>query len=227
MGVELYWRLLTGSFCVQVWRERLAWQRSLPQEARLTLTHSRSLYRKPCPPTHDPCSFGSCHLLTQQVRSMARTCKDTRWKQGTVNLLFELLSSGTFKIQKMRLQREGYKPQESREDMYFLNSRAGSYEPVTDELYSAIMEGEVCLWGRTRDRWTVEEESMNCIFQSERKKENTRIYFSTSNDYILINPGDSGNMDVLLFFAFDMDWIPEVLCRLSAELMSMGSSFHH
>ncbi|XP_034451524.1 long-chain fatty acid transport protein 1-like [Hippoglossus hippoglossus] len=54
-------------------------------------------------------------------------------------------TTGTFKIQKMRLQREGYRPQESSEDMYFLNSRAGSYEPVTDELYSAIMEGEVCL----------------------------------------------------------------------------------
>ncbi|XP_069386374.1 long-chain fatty acid transport protein 1-like [Paralichthys olivaceus] len=54
-------------------------------------------------------------------------------------------TTGTFKIQKMRLQREGYRPQESSEDIYFLNSRAGSYEPVTDELYRAINEGEVRL----------------------------------------------------------------------------------
>ncbi|XP_040002392.1 long-chain fatty acid transport protein 1-like [Xiphias gladius] len=54
-------------------------------------------------------------------------------------------ATGTFKIQKMRLQREGYKPQNSSEKIYFLNSRAGCYEAVTDELHNAIMEGKVCL----------------------------------------------------------------------------------
>ncbi|KAM7393912.1 hypothetical protein PAMP_020748 [Pampus punctatissimus] len=54
-------------------------------------------------------------------------------------------TTGTFKIQKTRLQREGYKPQDSSEEIYFLNSRAGRYEAVTDELYKAIREGRVCL----------------------------------------------------------------------------------
>ncbi|TKS68988.1 Long-chain fatty acid transport protein 1 [Collichthys lucidus] len=54
-------------------------------------------------------------------------------------------TTGTFKIQKTRLQREGYKPQDSSEEVYFLNSRAGRYEAVTDELYSAITEGRACL----------------------------------------------------------------------------------
>ncbi|XP_054460672.1 long-chain fatty acid transport protein 1-like [Anoplopoma fimbria] len=54
-------------------------------------------------------------------------------------------TTGTFKIQKTRLQKEGYKPQDSSEKIYFLNSRAGRYEAVTDELYNAIMEGKVCL----------------------------------------------------------------------------------
>ncbi|XP_076584824.1 long-chain fatty acid transport protein 1-like [Chaetodon auriga] len=54
-------------------------------------------------------------------------------------------TTGTFKIQKTRLQREGYKPQDSSEKIYFLDSRAGRYEAVTDELYSAIMEERVCL----------------------------------------------------------------------------------
>ncbi|XP_019119427.2 long-chain fatty acid transport protein 1 [Larimichthys crocea] len=54
-------------------------------------------------------------------------------------------TTGTFKIQKTRLQREGYKPQDSSEEIYFLNSRAGRYEAVTDELYSAITEGRACL----------------------------------------------------------------------------------
>ncbi|XP_059191959.1 long-chain fatty acid transport protein 1-like isoform X2 [Centropristis striata] len=54
-------------------------------------------------------------------------------------------TTGTFKIQKTRLQREEYKPQDSSENIYFLNSRGGRYEAVTDELYDDIMEGRVCL----------------------------------------------------------------------------------
>ncbi|XP_022071390.2 long-chain fatty acid transport protein 1-like [Acanthochromis polyacanthus] len=54
-------------------------------------------------------------------------------------------TTGTFKIQKVRLQREGYKPQDTSEKIYFLNSRAGCYEAVTHELYNAIMEGKVSL----------------------------------------------------------------------------------
>uniref|UniRef100_A0A671WF93 long-chain-fatty-acid--CoA ligase n=1 Tax=Sparus aurata TaxID=8175 RepID=A0A671WF93_SPAAU len=37
-------------------------------------------------------------------------------------------TTGTFKIQKTRLQREGYMPQDSGEKIYFLNSPAGRYE---------------------------------------------------------------------------------------------------
>ncbi|KAG7223730.1 hypothetical protein INR49_026412, partial [Caranx melampygus] len=54
-------------------------------------------------------------------------------------------TTGTFKIQKMRLQREGFKPQVPSENIYFLDSRAGCYKPVTDELHDAIVEGKVCL----------------------------------------------------------------------------------
>nr|XP_057946867.1 long-chain fatty acid transport protein 1-like isoform X2 [Doryrhamphus excisus] len=54
-------------------------------------------------------------------------------------------TTGTFKIQKTRLQKEGYKPQNSEEKIYFLNSSVGRYEAVTDELFDAIMEGRVRL----------------------------------------------------------------------------------
>ncbi|RVE75619.1 hypothetical protein OJAV_G00000500 [Oryzias javanicus] len=54
-------------------------------------------------------------------------------------------TTGTFKILKIRLQREGYKPNESSDRMYFLNGRADRYEPVTEELYEAINEGRVSL----------------------------------------------------------------------------------
>ncbi|XP_036408278.1 long-chain fatty acid transport protein 1-like [Megalops cyprinoides] len=54
-------------------------------------------------------------------------------------------TTGTFKIQKTRLQREGYDPRLSTDRIYFLNSRAGRYEAVNEELYSAIVEGRMSL----------------------------------------------------------------------------------
>uniref|UniRef100_A0A8C7Z6Z5 Very long-chain fatty acid transport protein n=1 Tax=Oryzias sinensis TaxID=183150 RepID=A0A8C7Z6Z5_9TELE len=54
-------------------------------------------------------------------------------------------TTGTFKIQKMRLQKEGYKPNTTSDRIYFLNSRAESYELVTEELCKAIDEGKVSL----------------------------------------------------------------------------------
>ncbi|XP_037328227.2 long-chain fatty acid transport protein 1-like [Pungitius pungitius] len=54
-------------------------------------------------------------------------------------------TTGTFKIQKSRLRREGFKPRDSSDKIYFLNRVAGGYEPVTDQLYEAIMEGRVSL----------------------------------------------------------------------------------
>ncbi|XP_072240575.1 long-chain fatty acid transport protein 1-like [Leuresthes tenuis] len=62
-----------------------------------------------------------------------------------LRLLSSVDTTGTFKISKVRLQREGYKPQDTREKICFLNSRAGCYEAVTDELYNAIKEGKVSL----------------------------------------------------------------------------------
>ncbi|MBN3299615.1 long-chain fatty acid transport protein 1a [Amia ocellicauda] len=54
-------------------------------------------------------------------------------------------TTGTFKIQKTRLQREGFDPRHSPDRIYFMNSRAGCYETVDDELYSAITGGRVPL----------------------------------------------------------------------------------
>ncbi|KAM9818422.1 long-chain fatty acid transport protein 1-like isoform 1-T1 [Syngnathus typhle] len=54
-------------------------------------------------------------------------------------------TTGTFKFQKMRLQKEAYKLQNSTEKIYFLNSLVGCYEALTDELYDSILEGHVRL----------------------------------------------------------------------------------
>ncbi|CAL9693184.1 unnamed protein product [Knipowitschia caucasica] len=54
-------------------------------------------------------------------------------------------TTGTFKIQKTRLQREGYDPHHSTDQVYFLNSRAARYDIIDEELYNAIIEGNVSL----------------------------------------------------------------------------------
>uniref|UniRef100_A0A3Q3GIK5 Very long-chain fatty acid transport protein n=1 Tax=Labrus bergylta TaxID=56723 RepID=A0A3Q3GIK5_9LABR len=54
-------------------------------------------------------------------------------------------TTGTFKIQKTRLQREGYDPRLTTDQIYFLNNRAARYEVVDEELYSALAEGRMSL----------------------------------------------------------------------------------
>ncbi len=44
------------------------------------------------------------------------------------------------------MQREGYDPRLTTDQIYFLNSRAGRYELVTEELYNAFEEGKISLW---------------------------------------------------------------------------------
>ncbi|KAJ8362902.1 hypothetical protein SKAU_G00117330 [Synaphobranchus kaupii] len=54
-------------------------------------------------------------------------------------------TTGTFKIKKTRLQREGFDPRCSTDRIYFLNGRAKRYEAVDEELYKAIVEGRMSL----------------------------------------------------------------------------------
>lgn len=54
-------------------------------------------------------------------------------------------TTGTFKIQKTRLQREGYDPRLTADQIYVLNSRAGRYEAVDEELFNAIADGRMSL----------------------------------------------------------------------------------
>ncbi|XP_054615725.1 long-chain fatty acid transport protein 1a [Dunckerocampus dactyliophorus] len=54
-------------------------------------------------------------------------------------------TTGTFKIQKTRLQREGYDPRLTSDHIFFLNGKAARYVAVDEELYIAIMEGRMHL----------------------------------------------------------------------------------
>uniref|UniRef100_A0A671RFB8 Long-chain-fatty-acid--CoA ligase n=1 Tax=Sinocyclocheilus anshuiensis TaxID=1608454 RepID=A0A671RFB8_9TELE len=57
----------------------------------------------------------------------------------------EVDKTGTFKIQKTRLQKEGFDPRQTSDRLYFLHSRLARYESLTEELYSAIMQGKLSL----------------------------------------------------------------------------------
>ncbi|XP_051741938.1 long-chain fatty acid transport protein 1b [Ctenopharyngodon idella] len=57
----------------------------------------------------------------------------------------EVDKTDTFKIKKTRLQKEGFDPGQTTDRLYFLNSRLGRYESLTDELYSDIMQGNMSL----------------------------------------------------------------------------------
>lgn len=180
--------------CLQVWRERPAWQQSLMQEASLTSMPSWLPYRKRCLPTRGPSSSGSCHLLTLQVRHW---CKDvqTHTCEKKITHEFTFSNLGTFKIQKTRLQREGYTPQDSGEEIYFLNSRAGRYEAVTDELYSAIMEGRACLWDRRRLRGNRLLKRVVFVFQRGKEDKVNKDFLTTTPLWIL-----TWTFFILLFF---------------------------
>lgn len=70
------------------------------------------------------------------------TLKGTRLHNNTK--LFYLYS-GTFKIQKTRLQREGYDPRLTTDQIYFLNARAARYEAIDEELFNAVGDGRMSL----------------------------------------------------------------------------------
>ncbi|XP_054891687.1 long-chain fatty acid transport protein 1a isoform X1 [Poeciliopsis prolifica] len=54
-------------------------------------------------------------------------------------------TTGTFKIQKTRLQKEGFDPRLTTDQIYFLNGRAARYVPVDEELYNSIVGGRMSL----------------------------------------------------------------------------------
>ncbi|XP_030052973.1 long-chain fatty acid transport protein 1 [Microcaecilia unicolor] len=53
--------------------------------------------------------------------------------------------TGTFKIQKTRLQREGFDPRNTTDHMYFLDAKQGCYSPLDERLFGSIQTGKISL----------------------------------------------------------------------------------
>ncbi|NXW54669.1 S27A1 protein, partial [Eurystomus gularis] len=62
-----------------------------------------------------------------------------------LRLLPQVDTTGTFKIQKTRLQREGFDPHQTSDRLYFLDLKLGKYIPLEERLYERISSGKAAL----------------------------------------------------------------------------------
>ncbi|KAM6288922.1 LOW QUALITY PROTEIN: long-chain fatty acid transport protein 1 [Aegotheles albertisi] len=62
-----------------------------------------------------------------------------------LRLLPQVDTTGTFKIQKTRLQREGFDPHQTSDRLYFLDLKLGKYIPLDECLYERICSGKATL----------------------------------------------------------------------------------
>lgn len=62
-----------------------------------------------------------------------------------LRLLPQVDTTGTFKIQKTRLQMEGFDPHQTSDRLYFLDLKLGKYVPLDECLYERICSGKAAL----------------------------------------------------------------------------------
>uniref|UniRef100_A0A8C6LU25 Long-chain-fatty-acid--CoA ligase n=1 Tax=Nothobranchius furzeri TaxID=105023 RepID=A0A8C6LU25_NOTFU len=87
---------------------------------------------------------GGCLDLDAFLMGVQKSLPSYAWPVF-LRLMPSVDTTGTFKIQKTRLQKEAYKPQDSNQRIYYLNSHAGCYQAVTEDLFKDIMESKVSL----------------------------------------------------------------------------------
>jgi solute carrier family 27 fatty acid transporter 1/4 len=60
-----------------------------------------------------------------------------------IRLLEKVDLTGTFKLKKLDLQKEGFNPGLVQDKLYYLNNKSGAYELLTVDLYDKIMNSEI------------------------------------------------------------------------------------
>lgn len=53
------------------------------------------------------------------------------------------LFPGTYKLKKTDLQQDGFDPNKTSDNIYYLNPTSGEYDKVTPEIFSKINEGSI------------------------------------------------------------------------------------
>lgn len=63
-----------------------------------------------------------------------------------IRILGKLDLTGTYKLKKLDLQKEGYNPSTISDNIYYLDATSGEYQPLTQEIYNKINDGTIRLW---------------------------------------------------------------------------------
>ena len=64
-------------------------------------------------------------------------------KPQFIRLLEKLDMTGTCKLKKLDLQKEGYDPNVVSDKIYYMNNKSGEYELLTVELYEKVQKNEI------------------------------------------------------------------------------------
>lgn len=60
-----------------------------------------------------------------------------------LRVLEKIDMTGTCKLKKLDLQKEGFNPNNISDKLYFLNGKTSQYEPLTIEIYDKILNQEI------------------------------------------------------------------------------------
>lgn len=60
-----------------------------------------------------------------------------------IRILDQIDMTGTCKLKKLDLQKEGFNPSVISDKLYFLNTKNSTYEALTTEIYSKILNQEI------------------------------------------------------------------------------------
>lgn len=60
-------------------------------------------------------------------------------------LIYYLFFSGTHKLKKVDLAKEGFNPNIIKDNLYYMNSKTQQYEPLTVQVYNDICSGKIRL----------------------------------------------------------------------------------
>ncbi|XP_060078888.1 long-chain fatty acid transport protein 1-like [Ylistrum balloti] len=80
------------------------------------------------------------HLQTELQKCLASYARPV-----FVRLLKTVATTGTFKLKKVELRQEGFDPNKLKDRLFYMNSKSGSYEPITSQVYRDICSGKIRL----------------------------------------------------------------------------------
>ena len=63
-----------------------------------------------------------------------------------IRMLKDIDKTGTFKLKKLNLQKEGYNPSTIQDKIFFLDSKNKKYIPLNQQLYEDIINSRMGLW---------------------------------------------------------------------------------